>query len=140
MTNEQRNQLLALRKALDNFVVKIADTPAEINDNQIVVRQWQPTTYTTGDVRQYKGIPYKCVQGHDSTANTDWTPDAYPALWMQYHGTSRETARAWVAPTGAQDMYKVGEYMIFTDEKVYKCVADTNFSPAEYAQVWEVVE
>ena len=82
MTNEQRNQLIALRKALDNFVVKIADTPAEINENQIVVRSWKPDTYIIGDVRNYHNIPYKCVQAHDSTANIDWTPEATPSLWM----------------------------------------------------------
>lgn len=138
MTNQQRAELLAIRKALDNLVVKIVDTPAEINDNQIAVRQWQPATYIIGDVRQYNGVPYKCVQAHDSTANADWTPDTTPALWMQYHGTTPETARAWVAPTGAQDMYKVGEYMIFTDGKTYKCLSDTTYSPADYSQAWEV--
>lgn len=137
MTNEQRADLLAIRKALDNFVVKIVDTPAEINDNQIAVRQWQPATYIIGDVRQYKGVPYKCVQAHDSTANVDWTPDTTPALWMQYHGTTPETARAWVAPTGAHDVYKTGEYMIFTDGKIYKCLSDTTYSPVDYSQAWE---
>lgn len=26
--------------------------------------------------------------------------------------------------------------MIWTDEKVYECKQDTNFSPTEYAQAW----
>lgn len=30
--------------------------------------------------------------------------------------------------------------MIFTDGKVYLCKQDTNFSPTDYAQAWEVVE
>ena len=41
--------------------------------------------------------------------------------------------------TGAHDMYKAGEYMIWTDNKVYMCKQDTNFSPVEYAQAWEEV-
>ena len=121
MTNEQRNQLIALRKVLDNFVTKISDAPAEINDNQIVIRPWQPNTYSLGDVRVYENIPYKCVQAHDSTGNDAWNPPATPALWMQYHGTSVESARPWLAPTGAHDMYKAGEYMIWTDGSVYQC-------------------
>ena len=40
-------------------------------------------------------------------------------------------------PTGAHDMYKTGEYMIWTDGNTYKCIQDTNFSPEEYAQAWE---
>lgn len=140
MTNEQRNQLIALRKALDNFVVKISDTPAEINDNQIVIRPWQPNTYSLGDVRVYENIPYKCVQAHDSTGNDAWNPPATPALWMQYHGTSVESARPWLAPTGAHDMYKAGEYMIWTDGNIYKCLIDTVYSPTDYSQAWTKVE
>lgn len=140
MTNEQRNQLIALRKALDNFVTKISDTPAEINDNQIVIRPWQPNTYSLGDVRVYENIPYKCVQAHDSTGNDAWNPPATPALWMQYHGTSVESARPWLAPTGAHDMYKAGEYMIWTDGSIYKCLIDTVYSPTDYSQAWTKVE
>ena len=140
MTNEQRNQLIALRKALDNFVTKISDTPAEINDNQIVLRPWQPNTYSVGDVRVYENIPYKCVQAHDSTGNDAWNPPATPALWMQYHGTTPESARPWIAPTGAHDMYKAGEYMIWTDGNIYQCLIDTVYSPTDYSQAWTKVE
>lgn len=34
-------------------------------------------------------------------------------------------------------MYKSGEYMIWTDGSIKKCVQDTNFSPIEYPQAWE---
>ena len=140
MTNLQRKQLLAYRKALDTLVIKISDTPAEINDNQIVLRPWQPNTYSLGDVRVYENIPYKCVQAHDSTGNDAWNPPATPALWMQYHGTSVESARPWLAPTGAHDMYKAGEYMIWTDGNIYKCLIDTVYSPTDYSQAWTKVE
>lgn len=140
MTEEQRKKLYEMRKALDNLVAKIAESTEEINENVNAVRLWKPGAYAIGDVRQHLGVPYKCVQAHDATANPDWTPDTVPALWMQYHGTSAETARAWVAPTGAHDMYKSEEYMIWTDGTVYKCLADTAYSPADYAQAWEAVE
>ena len=39
--------------------------------------------------------------------------------------------------TGPHDVYKPGEYMIWTDGTVKKCVQDTNFSPEEYPQAWE---
>ena len=41
---------------------------------------------------------------------------------------------------GAHDMYRVGEYMIYTDGKTYQCKQDTNFSPEDYAQAWEVCD
>lgn len=133
MNAEQRAQFFAIRKALDGFVEKIVENPVEINDNLSVIRPWAPGAYSIGDVRVYEGIPYKCVQAHDGA----WNPAETPALWMQYHGTSAASARPWVAPTGAHDMYKAGEFMVWTDGTVYRCLTDTAYSPADYAQAWE---
>ena len=44
----------------------------------------------------------------------------------------------WITPAGAHDMYRVGEYMVYTDGSVYKCLADTVYSPEAYAQAWEI--
>ena len=139
MTDTQRTELLAMRKALDGLVVRIVDSPAEINEYQAAVREWQPGVFAAGDVRQRLGAPYKCVQAHDSTVNPNWTPETTPALWMQYHGTTPESARPWIAPTGAHDMYKAGEYTIWTDGKTYKAKMDTAYSPADYPQAWDAV-
>ena len=140
ISERQRAELLSMRKALDGLVGKIVETPAEVNEYQAAVREWQPGVFVMGDVRQRLGAPYKCVQAHDSTANPGWTPEATPALWMQYHGTTPESARPWIAPTGAHDMYKAGEYMIWTDGRIKKPKMDTAYSPADYAQAWEVSE
>jgi hypothetical protein len=139
MTDEQRKQFFAMRKALDGFVGKIVDNPVEINDNMCAIRRWKPGVFVAGDVRMYYGVPYRCVQAHDSTSVTDWTPEDAPALWMQYHGTTLDTARPWVAPAGAHDMYKVGEYMIYTDDHAYLCKSDTVYSPTDYPAAWERV-
>lgn len=51
-----------------------------------------------------------------------------------------ETARLWVKPwAGTTDMYHTGEYMIYTDDKIYRCLTDTVYSPEEYAQAWETI-
>ena len=136
LTESQKNEFRAIRAALDGLVVRIADSPAEVNANMSAVRPWKPGAYAVGDVRMYGGTPYKCVQAHDSTANAGWTPDAVPALWMQYHGTTKDTARPWVAPTGAHDMYKSGEWMIWTDGTAYRCVVDTVYTPTDYPAAW----
>ena len=140
MTEAQIAELHAMRNALDGLVVKIADNPVEVNSNMVAIRTWNPATYVMGDVRMYDGIPYRCVQPHDSTQNPTWTPEATPALWMQYHGTTPETARPWIMPTGVHDMYKVGECMIWTDGVIYRCVENTVYSPDNYAQAWERVD
>ena len=139
LSNEQKAKLHAMRIAMDGGVtLAAAQGTAAINSVTALIRMWKPGAYVIGDVRAEGGVPYKCVQAHDSTANPDWVPSAYPALWMQYHGTSRETARAWVAPAGAHDMYKQGEWMIYTDGKLYECLSDTAYSPTDYAQAWRV--
>lgn len=139
LSDEQKAKLHAMRIAMDGGVTLAATQgTSAINSVTALVRSWKPGTYVIGDVRAEDGVPYKCVQAHDSTANPGWMPSAVPALWMQYHGTSRETARAWVAPAGAHDMYKKGEWMIYTDGLLYECLTDTAYSPTDYAQAWRV--
>lgn len=138
MTGAQRKQFFEMRKALDGFVAKIADSPAEINENPAAIRLWHEGVFAVDDVRMFEDNPYKCVQAHDSTGNPGWSPKV-ASLWMQYHGTSKETARPWIQPTGAHDMYKENEYIIWED-KIYRCISDTTYSPNEYAANWEVVK
>lgn len=140
LTNEDKARLYKIRDLLDKYLGRIVDEPAAMNYAAEVAYEWKPGVYALNDVRQYEGNPYKCVQAHDSTDNPDWTPAAYPALWMEYHGTDKESARAWIAPTGAQDMYKVGEWMIWTDGSLYECLSDTTYSPEELASAWKKYE
>ena len=82
------------------------------------------------------GYPYECMTAYDGTVQQDWTIDNR-TLWKPWHSRKREYALPWEAPTGAHDMYKAGEYMIWRDGLVYLCNEDTNFSPEEYPQAWE---
>lgn len=82
------------------------------------------------------GYPYECMTAYDGTVQQDWTIDT-PTCWKPWHSRKLEYALPWEQPTGAHDMYKAGEYMIWTDGSIKKCVQDTNFSPTEYAQAWE---
>lgn len=138
LNNETKARLRAIRAAMDSGVTfAAAQGAAQINALADLVRPWRAGAYAVGDVRAEDGVPYKCVQAHDSTATPDWKPSATPALWMQYHGSSKETARAWVAPAGAHDMYKKGEWMIYTDGLLYECLSDTAYSPTDYAAAWK---
>lgn len=82
------------------------------------------------------GYPYECMTAYDGTVQQDWTIDNR-TLWKPWHSRKKEYALPWEAPTGAHDMYKAGEYMIWTDGTVKKCVQDTNFSPDDWPQSWE---
>lgn len=138
ITPELESYLKKVRAALDKHIININSDTKEINEYAELLRKWIPGNYVVGDVRVYEGIPYKCIQAHDSTGNETWNPSV-ASLWIQYHGTSVETARPWIAPTGAHDIYLAGEYMIWTDGSTYKCLSNTNFSPADYASAWEKI-
>lgn len=82
------------------------------------------------------GSPKECMTAYDGTVQQDWTIDT-ATLWKPWHSRKKEYALPWEQPTGAHDMYKAGEYMIWTDGNTYQCTQDTNFSPEEYPQAWE---
>lgn len=138
LTPEEKQQLYKIRAILDKYYPFILNDAVAINDAIEGMRDWAPASYRVNDVVKYEGIPYKCVQAHDSTDNTTWIPPSVPALWMEYHGTSKATARNWIAPSGTHDMYKQGEWMIFTDGKYYECLTDTIYSPIELPEAWQV--
>lgn len=82
------------------------------------------------------GYPKECMTAYDGTVQQDWTIDNR-TLWKPWHSRLAEYALPWEAPTGAHDMYKSGEYMIWTYGTVKKCLRDTNFSPDDWPQAWE---
>ena len=98
--------------------------------------------YGVGDIRNANGQTWECFQAHDPEINPGIVPGdpAWFTFWRPLHGKSPETARPFVPVMGAHDMYRAGEYMIYTDGQTYRCKSDTNYSPEEYAQAWEVVE
>lgn len=103
---------------------------------------WAAGSYQVGDIRNAKDQTWECFQAHDNATYPDINPDnaAWYTFWRPLHGKSPETARPFTPVQGAHDMYRSGEYMIYTDGLTYKCLSDTNFSPEEYAAAWEVVE
>lgn len=105
-------------------------------------QDWEEGRYTVGDIRNYDGQTWECYQSHDTATYPDITPDnpAWYTFWRPLHGTSPETARPFVPVQGSHDMYRAGEYAIWVDGNLYRCKQDTNFSPEDYPQAWEVVE
>ena len=103
---------------------------------------WALGKYEVGDIRNHAGQTWECHQAHDNAVYPDITPDnpqTWATFWRPLHGDSIENARPWVKPwAGTTDMYLTGEYMVYTDGKIYKCLSDTVYSPEEYAQAWEV--
>lgn len=120
---------------------------AETDDKTLAIacmaffEPWTPGQYSAGDIRTdpQTGYPRECILAHNSTVNPDWTI-ATATLWKPYHSRKKEYALPWEAPTGVHDMYRGGEYMLWTDYGIYKCLNDTNFSPLENPSAWESVK
>lgn len=125
----------------------LKDTPVENVDDKIRVSglydDWAPGNFSVGDIRNANGQTWECSQNHRNSEFPDINPDniqTWANFWHPLHGKTPETARPWVKPeNGTTDIYHTGEYMIFTDGYMYKCLSDTNFSPEEYAASWEKV-
>ena len=130
-------------KAYRAAIVAARDTVTEDNARLVIsvlYPDWAAGAHTVGEIYNADGQMWECFQAYDNATYPDIQPGN--AAWYTFnrplHGKSAETARPFVQPTGAHDMYKSGEYMIWTDGRTYRCTADTAYSPADYAAVWEV--
>ena len=130
ITQEMRQQ------AFDNYETT-DDQRLRVSGSTRSGRRWP----MGGDIRNANGQTWECFQAHDPEITPGIVPGdpAWFTFWRPLHGKSPETARPFVPVMGAHDMYRAGEYMIYTDGQTYRCKSDTNYSPEEYAQAWEVV-
>lgn len=114
-----RSQAIRFRNHLNNVIVDLDDeTALEVTD---LFLPWQSDkAYAVGDRVQYSELLYKCVQAH--TSQSDWTPDATPALWVR---VSVEEWPEWIQPAGAHDAYNTGD-KVSHNEKHWISTADSN--------------
>lgn len=126
-----------LRKLIQEYAEKAEDKTLVIATSEYF-KEWTPSNYNAGDIRTSNGKPYECILAHDSTANPTWDISVR-TLWKPYHSRKKEYALPYEAPTGSHDIYRVGEYMLWTDGEIYLCKEDTNYSPTDYKQAWERV-
>lgn len=105
-------------------------------------KDWVAGNHTVGETYNAIGQTWECYQAYDNSVYPGVTPGnpSWYTFNRPLHGKTPETARPFVPVQGSHDMYRGGEYMIFTDNKVYRCKSDTNYSPTDYAAAWEVVE
>lgn len=140
---ELRVQIEKVKNQLRN-VVKIVDiAPDELKELIELYEPWKENeNVKKGDIRHHEGKLYEVVQDH--TTQSDWTPNATPALWKEVAPEVTEEGEEiipeFVQPTGAHDAYKKGDKVIFKDN-VYESLIDGNaHSPEVYAQGWKLVE
>ena len=135
-----------ISNALTSAVYSAKQNAMSIEDDDSRIKasgifpEWKTGSHVVGEVYNAIGQTWECFQAYDNAVYPDITPgnSAWYTFNRPLHGKSPETAKPFVQPMGAHDMYKVGEYMVWTDGITYKCLTDTNFSPKEYPKAWEV--
>ena len=88
-----------------------------------------PIAYVVGQMRQYNGQLYKCVQAH--TSQEDWTPDVSASLWSATSDPAEEYPD-WSQPVGAHDAYGLGDKVTHNDKHWVSEVDDNVWEPGVY--------
>lgn len=117
-------------------------TADEIIKSSALWDEWEAGKHTVDEIFTVGGDPWKVYQSYDNAVYPDIAPgnQAWYTFNKPLHGTTRETARAFIQPqAGTVDIYHTGEWCIF-EGKACKAKRDTNFSPKDYPQDWEVEE
>lgn len=147
------NQKMLDALASTIYTAKLALRGDTVDDDDKRIRasglydDWSPGSHFVGEIFNADGQTWECFQAYDNDVYPDIAPGnpAWYTFNRPLHGKTKETARPWVAPMGAHDIYRYGEYMVWIDGidgTVYRCIAanGTNFSPADYPGGWEAVE
>lgn len=132
---EQQAQVFTALKSVISDLLKDREASVVIGLRQFIL-DWAAGPHERGYSVIFKDYPYKVVQTHDSTDNSNWTPDVYQAGFAPWHGTTPETALPWKQPCHAEENYLPGEYMWFDVGQLYMSQRNTNFSPLEQPADW----
>lgn len=93
-------------------------------------------TASVGFRTYYDGKLYKCVQSH--TIQSDWTPDATPALWVE---VSLEEWPEWKQPTGAHDAYNKGDKVSHNGSHWVSLIDGNVWEPSEVVStLWQLAQ
>lgn len=139
---QKAEQLAEFRQTIEAMYLDSASDDNSKITYRVMAPVWKAGKYDTGAVYTAVGQVWECYAAYDTATHPDIAPNT-PA-WFTFnrplHGTTPETAMPWVQPQHALDIYKAGEYMIYTDNRMYKCKQQTNFSPEEQGDAWEKIE
>lgn len=137
--------LTALSSAIYVSRLSLAGETVDTDDKRLrasgLYQDWAPGVHPVGEINNADGQTWEVFQAYDNAVYPDIRPGQ--AAWYTFnrplHGTSLETARPFVPVQGAHDMYRAGEYIIWTDRTIRRAKQATNYSPEDYPDAWEIV-
>lgn len=133
--------LSALSSAIYVSRLALRGETADTDDKRLrasgLYPEWEAGNHAKGEIYNAAGQTWECIQDYDNAVYPDITPEgpAWGTFHRPLHGTSPETARAFVPVTGAHDTYKPGEYAWF-EGMLYQCLSETAYSPEAYPGAW----
>lgn len=110
--------------------------PVTASEQSTLFAEWVPdVNYTVGQLRQYGGILYRCVQAHKSQEG--WEPDKAASMWAVTADPAEEWP-AWSQPLGAHDAYSAGAKVSHKDKHWTSAVDGNVWEPG--VANWDEVE
>lgn len=138
MRNDLVDQARAIRAATLTASASVTTDDGRLQISALYP-PWSAGEHAKDDIYNATGQTWECFQTYDNAAYPDVRPGS--AAWYTFnrplHGRSPGTAREFVQPAGAHDMYHAGEYTIYAGS-LYLCKQDTAYSPTDYPAAWEV--
>lgn len=143
LTDEQWARVLALIPKLEQKKVAMGIAGNYLTDEQALeAKQIYPQfkvgiAVTVG--QRYvdsNGDLYKVVQAH--TTQADWQPSTVPALFTKINVVDEWPL--FVQPTGAQDVYSLGDKITFNGQHYISAINNNSWSPTAYPAGWTLVD
>lgn len=91
--------------------------------------------YSVGNIRNYNGNLYRCVQAH--TSQESWSPENAASLWAKIGDPTVEYPE-WSQPIGAHDAYMNGDKVSYNNSNWVSTVDNNVWQPGVYG--WEEVK
>lgn len=121
-----RGKAKLLRKLIEQLAITLDDETA-LTGVELFPMWGIDIDYAVDDRVQHESTLYKCVQAH--TAQSDWTPDATPALWVV---VTVEEWPEWVQPAGSHDSYAKDAKVTHNGERWISDVDSNVWEPGVY--------
>ena len=130
MRNDLVEQAQAIRAGMQ-ALARTAPDAVLLAQPMVMYDEWsaESVEYVSGDIRQYNGLLYRCVQAHTSQAT--WTPEAAASLWTRIADPAQEWPE-WIQPTGAHNAYAQGAKVSHNGKHWISNVANNVWEPGVY--------
>ena len=123
-----------LRSLIEKMAESLDDETAENNPN--VFAEWEINHEYKKDYKfRYNNVVYKVLQDH--TSSEVYPPDEAISLYVRVHHQPGEEWPEWVQPTGAHDVYSLGDKVSHNEKHWISKYENNSWEPGVFG--WDEV-